>query len=297
MAHKSPLGKGLASLLTAPKEQVKKENVSENKDKFLGITILKSEQIHVNTFQPRREFDKKTLEELAQSIRESGIIQPLVVRKTAQGHYELIAGERRLRASKLAGLTQVPVVLRKSTDQESLELALIENIQRENLNCVDEALAYSQLMDDFHLTMDQVAQKVGKDISTVTNVVRILKLPPSILQDLRDGKLTLGHAKAILGLETMDLKLYVRNQVCEKGLNVRQTEAFVLELKRKKTVVGENNSEVKTNRFLGVCNDLMKYLGAKVAWSGNNRKGKIMIHYASPDELQKILEKLLGKTV
>lgn len=230
MAQKTVLGKGLASLLpnstasapsgasvfgSAPLTPSASE--TPNRDRHMGISMAGVDEIQVNHFQPRREFDELSLKELAQSIRTSGIIQPLVVRKTAKDGFELIAGERRLRAAKLAGLKQVPVVIRRSTDRETLELALVENIQRQNLNCVDEALAYFQLIQEFSLTQEEVSDRVGKDRATVANYLRLLRLPETILDDLKKQILTFGHGKALLGLEDADMRLRARVQILQEG--------------------------------------------------------------------------------
>ena len=202
---------------------------------FLGSRWRNIDDIQVNQFQPRRDFDEQALEEFAQSIRANGIIQPLVVRKSSTGNYELIAGERRLRASKIVGLKHVPIVIRRSTDREALELALIENIQRQNLNCVDEALAYFQLIEDFALTQEEVAARVGKERATVANFLRLLRLPQEILGDLKAGYLSLGHGKALLSLEDPAHRLRARSQIIEKQLSVRDTEKLVEEMKQAAT--------------------------------------------------------------
>ncbi len=230
MAQKSVLGKGLASLLpgamaplpttSAETSQAQQSAASAasaagaatpvmesgNKDRHPGISLAMIDEIQVGAFQPRREFDEAAIEDLAQSIRSNGIIQPLVVRKTAEG-YELIAGERRLRAAKKAGLKQIPIVIRRSTDREVLELALIENIQRQDLNCVEEAMAYFQLSQDFSLTQEEVATRVGKDRTTIANHLRLLRLPEVILDDLKTNRMSFGHGKVLLGLEDNALRL------------------------------------------------------------------------------------------
>jgi ParB family chromosome partitioning protein len=258
--------------------------------------MVRPEDITINPYQPRREFDQSALEELAQSIRANGIIQPLVVRKTPGGQYELIAGERRLRASKLAGLKQIPIVIRRSTDRESLEIALVENIQRQNLNCIDEALAYFQLMQDFALNQEEVAQRVGKDRATVANFLRLLKLPEAIIDDLKRQILTFGHGKALAGLEDNDLKLRARAQVVERRLSVRDTEALVDQLKRNdssslaaKTGAAEALSPTE-QRLRNLGNELTRHWSAKVEIKGNANKGKIVLHYSSRQDLDRLLE-------
>ncbi|RYZ83482.1 MAG: ParB/RepB/Spo0J family partition protein, partial [Proteobacteria bacterium] len=199
------------------------EAVLQNKDRIPGVGFASIEEIVANQYQPRRDFEESSLQELAQSIRSNGILQPLVVRKGPYG-YQLIAGERRLRAAKIAGLKQVPILIRKSTDKEALELALIENIQRQNLNCVDEALAYLQLMDEFHLTQEEVSERVGKERSTIANFIRILRLPEAVIDDLKRKVLSYGHGKALLSLEDQDARLMARKKIVEDKLSVRATE-------------------------------------------------------------------------
>lgn len=318
MKQKVVLGKGLASLL--PPGRVYSSHVPgtfgephvaesfSNKDKHLGISMANVEEIHINPFQPRRNFEESALQELAQSIRTSGIIQPLVVRKRAQPStgFELIAGERRLRASKLAGLQQVPIVIRRSTDKESLELALIENVQRENLNCVEEAAAYSQLIQEFNLTQEEVSERVGKDRATISNYLRLLKLPESIISDLKSQVLSFGHGKVLLGLEGSEQKIWLRNQIIQNKLSVREAEGLAMSIKNKKfeqsSVVSpsaiENNSvdhcqkisDELSQRFFSIVQELTQFLSTRVEIKGTEKKGKIVIHYSSLESLNRILD-------
>jgi ParB family chromosome partitioning protein len=312
MAQKQALGKGLASLfpgaytppppappqstespaaVTAPVEPPSNE---VNKDRIPGIAMAMIDSIQVNQYQPRRDFDDKAIEELAQSIRSNGIIQPLVVRKSSTGNYELIAGERRLRAAKVVGLKQVPIVIRRSTDREALELALIENIQRQNLNCVDEALAYFQLIEDFALTQEEVALRVGKDRATVANFLRLLRLSPEILTDLKTGALSFGHGKVLLSLEDAELRMRARNQIIEKHLSVRDSEALVEQLKQGAQVSDSSKKSVVLSpvksRLLNLAQDLCRQWSTKVEVKGSERRGKIVIHYASRQELDRLLD-------
>lgn len=272
-----------------------------NKDRHPGISVLALDEIKINPYQPRREFEESALEELAQSIRTNGIIQPIVVRKQADG-YQLIAGERRLRAATRAGLKQVPVVIRRSTDREALELALVENIQRRDLNCIDEALAYFQLMEEFRLTQEQVAEQVGKDRATVANLLRLLKLPEPILEDLRTGKLTPGHGRAILGIEAPELRIKIRAQVIERGLSVRDTERLVDELKQglaqgavsaAQALSPAEPSPVRA-RLDQLALEWTRTMGSRVAIQGGDRKGKIVIQYRTRDELERLITRLGG---
>jgi len=303
--QKSVLGKGLASLLPgAGMPQAQQQNTNtvasdSSSQRHMGISMANLDDIKVNPYQPRREFDQKALQELADSIRANGIIQPLVVRKTESG-FELIAGERRMRAAKLVGLKQAPVVIRKSTDKESLELAILENIQRENLNCVEEAQAYFRLMHEFSLTQEQIAEKLGKERASVANYLRLLKLPEAVLLDLKTGALSFGHGKVILGLEDHDQRLVLRNKIITEGLSVRGAEAALLEMKAQPNALetvdtqateAEAKQESKIAlRLKQVSLELSQKLGLKVEIKGNSRRGKITAQYATPEELERFLE-------
>jgi ParB family transcriptional regulator, chromosome partitioning protein len=312
VAQKPALGKGLASLfphLPAAGPAASPPPVagavsagpalpatgaeSMNRDRHPGISLATTDDIQVNQYQPRREFNEAAIEELAQSIRANGIIQPLIVRKDARGGYQLIAGERRLRAAKLAGLKQVPIVIRRTTDREALELALIENIQRQDLGCVDEALAYHQLIQDFSLTQEEVAQRVGKDRATVANHLRLLRLPQAILDDLKTGNLTFGHAKALLSLEDNDLRLKVRLEILDGRWSVRQTEAHVERLKAQASGASTPSPAPKSpivSRMATLAQELTRKWSARVEIRGNDRRGKILLHYSTRQELDRILE-------
>ena len=268
---------------------------STNKDRHLGISMAALSEIRANPYQPRREFDETALRELSQSILASGIIQPLVVRKAEGGGFELIAGERRLRASKLAGLTHVPVVIRKSTDREALELALVENIQRQNLNCVDEAHAYFQLMEDFGFKQEEVAERAGKDRATVANYLRILRLPEIILDDLKRQLLTFGHGKALLSLETAEQRIHARKLVLEGRLSVRETEALIETMKETpagRPLGAAPQKSPMAQRLLLIARDLGRRWSTRVQIKGNEGKGKIVVHYASREDLDRLLETL-----
>lgn len=269
---------------------------ASNRDRHPGISLAFLDEIEANPYQPRREFDEVAVQELAASIRENGIIQPLVVRKTSSGAYQLIAGERRLRAARLAGLKQAPVVIRKSTDREALELALVENIQRQDLNCIDEALAYYQLVEDFSLTQEEVAQKVGKDRATVANHLRLLRLPEAVIDDLKRGALSVGHGKALLSLEDADLRLRARAEIVRNHLSVREAEALVDQLRRSESGTGDlaaNPAKPLTPaqaRLQAISLDLTRAWSARVEVKGSEKRGKLVIHYGSRAELDRLLE-------
>lgn len=318
MATKPALGKGLASLLpglpsegaaTAGGLQINAmshaaamgDAAISNKDRHPGISLAQLDEIQASPYQPRREFDPEAIQELAQSIRSNGLIQPLVVRRTASG-YELIAGERRMRAAKEAGLKQVPIVIRRSTDREALELALIENIQRRDLNCVETALAYFQLTQDFSLTQEEIAERVGKDRASVANHMRLLRLPEEILEDLKKDRLSFGHGKVLLGLEDPLLKLKAREEILSKGLSVRDAEALVETMKANQegaAVSAEPAPAVLGNpvkeRLRHLAKELTHQWSTRVEVKGGNEKGKIVLHYHSRQDLDRILEQLQGQ--
>jgi ParB family chromosome partitioning protein len=271
-----------------------------NRDRHPGIAVLPLDEIKANEFQPRRDFEAGPLEELAQSIRENGLIQPLIVRKVGD-HYELIAGERRLRASKMAGLKVVPVVVRKSTDRESLELAIVENIQREDLNCVDEGLAYFQLMQEFQLSQEELAKRMGKDRATIANALRILKLSDFILAELKKGSMSRGHAKALLSLEDVAERDKLAREVLEKNLSVRQTEKTAQEKKAavsskpaSQTVTGSTGNKIDPE-LMKLTQDLTRRYMSKVEIKGTTKSGEIKIHFSSKDELNRVFSVLMGE--
>ena len=323
--NKSVLGKGLASLLPgalASNPSIPSVNLSApvilnsaplgrpqvdlneqpglNRDRHPGIAVIDVNDIKANEFQPRRDFDQAGLEELAQSIRENGLIQPLIVRKNGD-QFELIAGERRLRASKLAGVKMVPVVIRKSTDRESLELAIVENIQREDLNCVDEGLAYFQLMQEFQLSQDELAKRMGKERATIANALRILKLSDFILAELKKGALTRGHAKALLAIDDTAEREKLSKEILEKNLSVRQTEKIAQEMKNpsaEKTVLGAaSNGAVKKNdpELAKLIQDLTRRFMSKVEIKGSQKSGQIQIQFSSKEELNRVFGLLMGE--
>ncbi len=288
-----PSGAVLARPMVDPSERP-----GMNRDRHPGIAVLDISEIKANEFQPRRDFDEQALEELAQSIRENGLIQPLVVRKSSDG-YELIAGERRLRASKIAGLKMVPVVIRKSTDREALELAIVENIQREDLNCVDEALAYFQLMQEFQLSQEDLAKRMGKDRATIANALRVLKLSDFILVELKKGHLSRGHAKALLSVEDVAQRETFAKEILEKSLSVRQAEKTAQELKvaqpKAGTVAGLAKPVLGSDaEMLKHIQDLTRRYMAKVEIKGTQRSGQIQIKYSSKEDLHRVLGILLG---
>ncbi|HNC39235.1 MAG TPA: ParB/RepB/Spo0J family partition protein, partial [Chitinophagaceae bacterium] len=228
--NKDLLGKGIRSLLQNIDADLKtssgglKTSVVEN---ATGVNRIAIDDIETNPKQPRRDFNEQTLQELSHSIKLHDIIQPITVSRMANGKYRLISGERRLRASKLAGLKDIPAYIRQSNDAELLELALLENLQREDLNAMEVSLSYKRMMDELDYTQEQVAERMGKDRSTVANFIRLLKLPPDIQLAVRSGELSMGHARALINVDTVDKQLFIFKEMKEKGLSVRQTEALV----------------------------------------------------------------------
>jgi ParB family chromosome partitioning protein len=243
------------------------------------------EEIHPNPFQPRKTFLDEPLQELVDSIREKGILQPLLVRRKGDG-YELIAGERRWRAAQKAGVKEVPILVRDVSDSEMLEDSLIENIQRENLNPIEEAEAYKRLMEQFHLTQEEVSQKVGKDRTTVANTVRLLKLPPEIKLSLAEGKITMGHARAFLSLDGPDKQKLLLKRLLTGGLSVRQTESLVRRLRTR----GSPAPRKTDAEWSVLIDELQRSLGTKIRIVGKRKRGKIEIDFYSSEELDRIVE-------
>lgn len=276
MAKKTGLGKGMAALLPVMEEDGKR---------YFSCPI---EEIKPNSEQPRKKFSVEKLEELASSIREKGIIQPLVVRKMRE-HYELVAGERRWRAAQKAGLREVPVVIQDVSDDTALEMALIENIQREDLNAVEQAEAFHSLMDKFHLSQEEMARRVGKDRSTVANSLRLLKLPVEIKNDIIEERLSMGHARALLSLESNELMEQARLEILGKRLSVRETENLVKRLKSKRTV---KPKAAPSPEVTAVVDLLKRRFMTKVAVRQSGKGGKIEISYSSLDELTRIIDLL-----
>jgi len=244
--------------------------------------------IRPNPYQPRRKFSEDELTELSHSIKEQGILQPLLVRRNSDG-YELIAGERRLRASKIAGLSQIPVVVKEITDTELLEASIVENIQREDLNPMEEAEAYQRLMDEFSMTQQQVAVRVSKSRSAVANFLRLCQLPLPIKESLMDNVLSMGHARALLGIENASQQTKVWQTVISKGFSVRQTEALVKKLKSKPREVVPKPDEPYFN---SLSEDLSRRFGTKVNIKKNGERGKVEIEFYSNEDLDRLLELL-----
>lgn len=281
--EKKALGKGLDALLP-PVRLSRGEDTAD-------VQRIPIDQIVPNRYQPRQTFLQQELTELTASIKESGVIQPIMVRRKGDGVYELIAGERRWRASKEAGLTVIPAVLKNCTDQESLLLALVENLQREDLNPMETARAYSRMMKEFGLTQEAVAAKVGRDRSSVANFIRLTHLPLDLQGLVEGGTLSTGHAKALLSLSTPEAQLRVAKLVTAGNLSVRQTEKLVEQSIITKQPVAR---PPRTTQWRDLEDRLQKRLGTKVTLHPRGQGGKLVIHYFSSDELDGVVETLLG---
>lgn len=288
---RNALGKGLSALL-------KNEEVAAlTAPKSSNITNIQISQIEANPFQPRIHFDKQQLEELAESIRVHGVIQPITVRKVNlnEDRYQIISGERRTKASVLAGLNAIPAYVRVANDQEMLEMALIENIQRQDLNAIEVSLSYQRLMEECNLKIDEVGERVGKQRSTVNNYLRLLKLPDDIQAGIRDNKLSMGHARAIINIDDVDEQMLVFERIVEEGLSVRDTEELARQ-KKEKTKSKEKKASAKPSPIKGYdeyTSQLSEKLNTKVKLKAKAKgKGEIVIPFDSEDQLAKILEQL-----
>lgn len=275
MAKMTGLGKGLDALFgPAPEEeQAKEDDVLKN---------LKITEVEPNREQPRKNFDQEALEELAESIKEYGLIQPIVVTKK-EGYYSIIAGERRWRASKIAGLQEIPAIIREDNEKINSEISLIENMQREDLNPYEKALGVRTLIDNYGLTQEEVAKKLGKGRSTIANIVRVLNLEPRVLEMAKEGKLTEGHCKALLAITDPEKQYKTAIQMLERGATVRQVE--------KKARIKETKEELDRNHILykSIEDNFQSFFGSKVRLDAGKRRGKIIIEYTSNDDLERIL--------
>jgi ParB family chromosome partitioning protein len=251
-------------------------------------------EILINPRQPRRRFSEKALEELADSIREVGVLQPLLVRRTERG-YELIAGERRLRAARKAGLTEVPVVVRASSDLDQLEMALIENLQREDLSPIEEAQGFSRLANEFALTQEQIAKRVGKDRSTVANLMRLLSLPQLVQEMIGSGAISMGHARALLPLEDPRRQETLAQKIEKEALSVRQVEALVRSMTGSGAAKGRRgiDNSPKDANLRHLAEELQRGLGTKVEILSRGKAGDIRIHYYTPEDLKRVVDRLL----
>lgn len=297
---KQALGKGIRALLNTIDEEMDSGDEKAAPPSVSGqntgnIVRIPLEQIQVNPKQPRRDFDETALKELSESIKLHDIIQPITVVKMGPVKYQLISGERRLRASKLAGLKDIPAYIRTADDQQLLEMALLENLQRENLNAIEIGLSYRRLMDECDMTQEEVAERMKKDRSTVTNYLRLLRLPPDIQKSVRDGDLSMGHARAIIGLSEVDQQLYVFREVREKGLSVRNTEKLVKDM-MSESGAGNKSKSPKGSAKLApaykrIEDSMASHFSTRVKMERKkNGKGSITIEYYNDEDLERIMK-------
>jgi ParB family chromosome partitioning protein len=289
---KQALGRGLSALLRDPENDIKSAS-DKNADKVVGNIIeLDIDAIEINPFQPRTNFNEDTLQELAKSIKELGVIQPITVRKLEYNTFQLISGERRLRASKLIGLKTIPAYIRLANDNESLVMALVENIQRHDLDPIEVAISYQRLIEEINLTQEELSERVGKKRSTIANYLRLLKLDPIIQTGMRDGFISMGHGRALINIENQDVQSDIYHKVVTQNLSVRETEALVKSyqnsLKPKTTQSSKGTSfDIKETEKKAIAT----YFGTKVEVKvAGNGKGKITIPFHSEEDFNRILK-------
>lgn len=278
MTKRKALGKGLSALIPEA------DRLEDGEGQFFRCPV---EAIEANPYQPRQDISESDLEDMVNSVREKGIITPLLVSRTETG-YQLIAGERRWRAAQKAGLERVPVVVREVTPYESLELALIENIHRKDLNAVEEALAYKRLLEEAKITQDSLAKRLGKDRTSITNLLRLLNLPLSIQKDLIDGRLSMGHARVLVGIGDTEEQKGLRDAVIKKGLSVRQTETLA---KKRRGPRNLKDKQSELDYYVQSLADKLKLsLGTKVEIKKKGREGRIVVYFYSDEELERLLD-------
>lgn len=293
MAKKKFVGSGIRALLSDMSEEQEIIKINEyDADSIINtVSKIPLDDIEVNPFQPRVDFNENALLDLSNSIRIHGVIQPITVRKIAPKKYQLIAGERRLRASKMAEQTDIPAYVRETNDQESLEIALIENIQREDLNAMEISINYKRLIDECELTHETLGERLGKDRSTVTNYLRLLKLPPEIQQALKARSISMGHARALISIADVDKQLIAFKEIESKGLSVRKTEELVRALSEKKITPKVVEPKALPTAYVQVQSRLTDALETKVRIKkGNEDKGEIIIPFYSAADLERLLE-------
>lgn len=289
---KTGLGRGLNTLIpSAPAKDAESEKILKKEKQIKSEIMVPILKVEPNPDQPRRQFDEDSLQELADSIKQYGILQPLIVKKHEK-FYEIIAGERRWRAAKLAGLKEVPVLIRDYAENEIVEIALIENIQREDLNPIEEALAYKRLMEEFSLKQDQVAAKVSKSRVAITNSLRLLKLDQRVQNLLSEEMITTGHARALLAIEDPDQQYETAMKVFDEKLSVREIEKLVKQMSKKKKETPKEENKVQEFLFANIEESLKQALGSKVNIKNRNNKGKIEIEYYSKEELDRLVDML-----
>lgn len=289
---KKALGRGLSAILESPETDITSTDISGS---FVAgaIASLPVTQIEPNPFQPREDFDPEALNDLATSIKEQGIIQPITVRKMGYDKYQLISGERRLKASKLAGIEEIPCYIRIANDQQMLEMALVENIQRESLNALEIAISYQRLIDECELTQDELSQRVGKNRTTISNYIRLLKLPAELQVSIRDGKITMGHARALINIDDEPTQVTILHNIITKDLSVRDVEEIVRNLSRQPVVKKSAEPKELPVEIDSKRQHIAAKLNTKVNVQLNNKgKGSIVISFNSQKELERLLSDL-----
>ena len=293
---RNALGKGLSALLNDSVNVLPNKNeigTSADVNSMGSVNEIKIVEIEVNPFQPRTDFDQDALAELADSIKLQGLIQPITVRKVNAHKFQLISGERRLRASKLAGLTQIPAYVRTANDQQMLEMALIENIQRENLNAIEVALSFQRMIDECSLKQEELGERVSKNRSTVTNYLRLLKLPPTIQASIRDNQISMGHAKALISVADPSKQLYIHQLIIQQELSVRKVEEIVRDMQKPPVKKEGKQPEPLSFQVQKIQDDLASKFSTNVKLKLNSQgKGSIEIPFLSEDDLSRILEML-----
>lgn len=284
MATQKGLGRGMGALLG----DFDDTPVADSPYKLLPI-----QKVEPNPGQPRQDFDEEELQALADSIAVHGVVQPLTVRQLESGYYQIIAGERRWRAARLAGLREVPAVVMEADDKKTMELALIENLQRQDLNAVEEALGYQSLISEYGMTQEQTAESVGKSRSAVANALRLLNLPPQVLEMVRNGKLSAGHARAVLALKTEKLQLEAANKIVNLGLSVRQAETLCKNMAKEPKKAPQEQVTLKVNYIAECEKALSKYLGRGVKIVNGKRKGRFELEFYGQEDLQVLLDALM----
>lgn len=294
--HKDALGKGIRSLLQSIDTDLKNtagQLSNTAVEAATGALRIPIEHIETNPKQPRRDFDEQSLQELAHSIKLHDVIQPVTVSKLHGNKYRLISGERRWRAAKMAGIKDIPAYIRQADDQELLELALLENLQREDLNAMEIALSYKRMMEELNHTQEQVAERMGKDRSTVTNYIRLLKLPPDIQVAVRNGEISMGHARALVNVDTIDQQLYIFDEIRTKGLSVRQTEHLVRNIYKEKDADKKQPVNTLPPTYKKIEDTLASFFSTKVKLKhSKNGSGQITFDYYSLEELNKLLDQM-----
>jgi ParB family chromosome partitioning protein len=292
---KKALGRGLSAILESPETDITSSDISGN---FVAgaIASLPLSQIEANPFQPREDFDQEALNELAASIKEQGIIQPITVRKMGYDKYQLISGERRLKASRIAGLDEIPCYIRIANDQQMLEMALVENIQRESLNALEIAISYQRLIEECELTQEELSQRVGKNRTTVTNYIRLLKLPAELQVAIRDNKISMGHARALINIDDEQTQVAILKNIITKDLSVREVEEIVRNLNKQPASRKEAPARELPREIEAIRENIAGKLDTKVNVTLNQKgKGNIVISFNSQKQLERILAELLSR--